>query len=141
MTTDTKKLIGDYLAAWNSHDTKKLLSFFTDDCVYEDVALGVLKRGKKELSDFINESFTGFPDLKFELRGCYFSAEWACREWVMTGTHSGDLPKLRATGRNISVRGAGISEVKGDKISRHTDYCDLVTLMRQLGVLPPAPPG
>ena len=141
MTTDMEKLYRDYLAAWNSHDTKKVLSFYTDDCVYEDLALGVVKRGKKELSDFINESFTGFPDFKFELKGCFFSTERACTEWVMTGTHSGDLPKLRATGRTISVRGAGISEVKGDKLSRHTDYYDMVTLLRQLGVIPPAPQG
>jgi steroid delta-isomerase-like uncharacterized protein len=141
MNTDMGKLIGDYLAAWNSHDTKKVLSFFTEDIVYEDVAVGVVKRGKKELNDFIDEFFTGFPDLKFEVRNHFFSMERSCREWVMTGTHSGDLPKLPATGRTIKVRGAGISEVKGDKISRHTDYYDMVTLLRQLGVLPPAPPG
>ena len=141
MATNMEKLIRDLNAAWNAHNTVKVLSFYTEDCIYEDLALGVVKKGKKELRDFIDESFTGFPDLKFEVGGCFFSTERACREWVMSGTHTGDLPKLRATGRAISVRGVGISEVKEDKISHHTDYYNLLTLLRQLGVLPPPPQG
>ncbi len=41
MPTDMEKLHADLIAAWNSHDTDRVVSFFTNDCLYEDVALGV----------------------------------------------------------------------------------------------------
>ena len=34
---------------WTKHDMKEVASVFTEDCIYEDVALGVVNRGKDEL--------------------------------------------------------------------------------------------
>ena len=49
MAIDTEKMAKDYLAAANSQDIDKVLSFFTDDCVYDDVAAGKVSRGKQQL--------------------------------------------------------------------------------------------
>ncbi len=62
-----------------------------------------------------------------------------CHEFVVTGTHLGDLPNLPATGRSVSVRGAAIEEVREGKISRHSDYYDMAAFLRQLGQLPSPP--
>ena len=35
-----------------SGDGQKMFSFFTDDCVFEDMAVGVVNRGKEEVKDF-----------------------------------------------------------------------------------------
>ncbi|MGB2799618.1 MAG: hypothetical protein WBC55_01285 [Dehalococcoidia bacterium] len=35
-----------------SRDGQKVSSFFTDDCVFEDMAVGVVNRGKEEVKDF-----------------------------------------------------------------------------------------
>ncbi len=56
-------ILNDYLAVWNSHDTEKVVSLFTDDCVYEDLAFGRINRGKEELRAFVNGTFAAFPDL------------------------------------------------------------------------------
>ena len=58
----------DYLTAWNSHDINKILSFFTDDGIYEDVAHGIMNQGKKEITGYLNTSFIDFPDLKVEIK-------------------------------------------------------------------------
>ena len=141
MAVDTEKLMNDMLAAWNSHDVAKSLFFYTDDCVYEDLGVGIVKRGKREIGDFFQEFFSGFPDVAFEPKGLVFSPVRSSLEWVMTGTHSCDLPRLPATGKTISVRGVSVVEFKGEKISRHSDYYDGATLWRQLGVQPRAPQG
>ncbi len=39
MATDVERMFKDYGLAWSSHDVEKIASFFTDDCVYEDVAI------------------------------------------------------------------------------------------------------
>jgi len=57
MATDAEKMMNDYLAAWNSHDVEKLLTFFTDDAVYECTPMGKVSRGKKEIKDFFSSTF------------------------------------------------------------------------------------
>ena len=57
MTTDAKKMVNEYMAAWNAHDVNKILSFFAEGCVFEDLALGVVSNGKKELAAFFPSRF------------------------------------------------------------------------------------
>lgn len=101
------RVLDEWATAWSSHDTDKVLSLFTDDCLYDDVTFGVVNRGKKEL-----------------------------RAWVLTGTHHADFPGMPATGKRFSVRGATILELQGEKIRRNSDYWDAATVMRQVGLLP-----
>ena len=136
MAINMKKVAADVIGAWNSHDVDKIASFFTDDCVYEDVAFGVVNRGKTELKDFIRAMYVWSPDLKFELKSFFSAGGRTATEWVMAGTHAGELPGIPATGKRFSVRGASIEELRGDKISRHADYYNLVSFLQQVGLLP-----
>ena len=40
------------------------------------------------------------------------------------------------TGKNFSVRGVSVFEVRGGKISRYKEFYDVATIMRQVGMLP-----
>lgn len=82
MGTNTEKMIKDYYGAWNSHDVDGILSYFTDDCVYEDLAFGVINHGKKELKDFFSDAFATMPDLRLELKSLFFSGDWVGHEWA-----------------------------------------------------------
>lgn len=139
MAISMKKMAKDLIEAWNSHDVDKIAFFFTDDCVYEDLAFGVVNRGKKELKDFLKVTFLWSPDLKFELKSFLSAGGRTAVEWVMTGTHAGEVPGIPATGKRFSLRGVAIDEWRGDKISRHTDYYNLVSFLQQVGLLPETP--
>ena len=141
MATDVERMFEDYLAAWNSHDVEKILTFFTDDCVYEDVATGAVYSGKEELKAFSSATFAAFDGLKFERTSSFVAGDWRGAEWIMSGTHSGDLPGLPATGKSFSVRGASITELHEGKIRRNTDYWNLASFLQQIGVMPTAPPS
>jgi len=141
MANDVERMFEDYLAAWSSHDVEKIASFFTDDCVYEDVAVGAVNRGKEELKAFASALFAGVPDLKFELKSVFVAGDRAGDEWIMTGTQTGALPGIPATGKSFSIRGASIIELHEGKITRNADYWDLASLLRQLGLMPGAPSG
>ena len=141
MATDVERMFEDYLEAWNSHDVEKILTFFTDDCVYEDVATGAVNRGKEELKAFSSATFAAFADLKFERTSNFVAGDWRGAEWVMSGTHGGDFPGLPATGKSFSVRGASITELHEVKIRRNTDYWNLASFLQQIGVMPTAPPS
>ena len=71
MAMDIKKMMDEYIKAWNSHDTNKIISFFTDDCIYEDVALGIVNHGIKETTAFVNTMAVDFPDFKLELKSVF----------------------------------------------------------------------
>jgi steroid delta-isomerase-like uncharacterized protein len=131
----TEKMFREYLAAWNAHDLDKIVSFFSEDCVYENIPRGQTYRGKDELKPWAKGVFDAMPDFKLDVTSLFASDDWAACEWVMTGTQTGALPDLPATGKSFSVRGASIAQLKDRKILRNADYWDAATFLRQLGVM------
>lgn len=125
------KMFEAWADAWSRHDVEKLFSLCTDDCVYEDVTMRALNRGKAEIKSFANAVFAAFPDFRIQLTSGFTAGNWAGAEWTMSGTHKGDLPGLLATGRSFAVRGSTICELKAGKIKRNSDYWDMVTFLKQ----------
>jgi steroid delta-isomerase-like uncharacterized protein len=134
--SNADRIFDDWAVAWSAHDIDKLVSLFTDDCVYEDVPFGAVNHGKAELKGFAERIFAVFHDFKIELASGFIAGDWAGAEWTMSGTHKGDLPGTPATGKPFSVRGSTICELREGKIKRNSDYWDLVTFLKQVGIMP-----
>jgi steroid delta-isomerase-like uncharacterized protein len=135
--TMQERVLEDWGRYWSSHEMDRLLPLFTDDVVYEDVTLGVVNHGKDELRAFGEAFFAGFPDTTFELTSRFATGTQGGIEWVMRGTHRGDMPGLpAATGKQVEVRGASILDFADGKIRRCSDYWDMATFLKQLGLLP-----
>ena len=56
-TSEVERVLENWAAAWSSHNTERVLALFTDDCVYEDVAFGVVTHGKDQLRAFADGAF------------------------------------------------------------------------------------
>jgi steroid delta-isomerase-like uncharacterized protein len=119
---------------WSAHDMNGLLRLFTDDVVYEDVTMGAVNRGPAALKAFGESFLAGFPDVTFELRSRFADGSSGGAEWVMRGTNTGDSPGMPATGKSVEVRGASIFEFAGEHIRRCSDYWDMSSFLKQLGV-------
>lgn len=126
-------MLEEWAVAWSSHDMGRVTALFTDDCVYEDVTLGAVNHGKAELKQFGNGFFAAMPDLKFVLHSRCTGRSYAAIEWTMTGTQTGDLLGLPATGKSCTVRGASMLELRDGLLSRCSDYWDMATFLKQLG--------
>lgn len=124
-------------SAWNSHDPDKVISFYTEDVVYEDVAYGAVNHGRAELRKFAADLFEAVPDLKVEVLRASAHKGRGSLEWVFSGTDKG----LYKTGKKFSVRGASVYEMRGGKCSSNKDFYDSATIMRQVGVLPAEKPA
>jgi len=124
MTEKARRVIHELIAAISSHDVEKMASLFTEDCFYEDVALGSAMRGRGALKTGYSNLFASIPDFKLELKSLFVAGNWIGSEWVMTGTPT--------TGRSFSIRGASISELQGGKVKRNSDYYDPALLLRQV---------
>jgi len=121
-----------WIAGWNSHDPEQLLSAFTRDVFYEDVAFGEVSHGNAELRKFAASEFEAVPDLKVEMLRAAVHNGHGTIEWTFSGTDK-DIFK---TGKKFSVRGVSVIDVREGKISRSLDFYDAATIMRQVGVLP-----
>lgn len=133
------KWIEELYAAYGPYDEEKVLSFRTDDYVYEDMARGIVLRGKAEFVGYLREFYAAFPDCRCEVTSSFATGDRACVEYVMTGTHTGNLQGLPATGKRISLRMAEVYELRDGKIIKARGYHDSATMLQQLGVMPPPP--
>jgi steroid delta-isomerase-like uncharacterized protein len=143
VTSPITKLSQDYLAAFNSHDLERFLSFYTDDSLVEDIGLGKTYRGLDEIRKSYTDFIKGFPDVRMEFKSDFRVGDWGANEWVMTGTNKGNLPamgnmpEVPATNKKITLRGATITQTKGDKTMREANYWNMGSFMQQLGLMQP----
>jgi steroid delta-isomerase-like uncharacterized protein len=126
-------LVDQWATAWSSHDMDHVLALFTDDCIYEDFALGLVNHGKAELRAFGQGFFDFSPDLRLEVIAQSLSGQVAQAEWVFSGTQQAEFMGRPATGKRWSLRGASGFELQDGKFRRCSDYWDLTTLLNQLG--------
>jgi steroid delta-isomerase-like uncharacterized protein len=140
MATDTEKMMSEFMGAVNAHDLEKILTFFTDDAVYDCMPMGKLSHGKKEIGNFFSDTFTSFPDFKIEMKSAFIAGDHGAGEWIMSGTFAkSTTPGVPATGKKFSVRGSTINEFRGGKISRNTNYWNRAEFMQQVGLMPSPP--
>ena len=132
-TNDGVARVCDTLAsAWASHDTERVLACFADDCVYEDVAMGLVLHGHEELRHFAAEIFENIPDFTYEPTGRVVGDTNAAIEYWLGGTPRFGPDGAPSAGLHGRVRCVSILEVDGDLIIRNADYWDANTLFAQL---------
>jgi len=132
---NTQQFVNNLWLAWNSHDWEKMPPLYADDCIVEDLPSKIC-HGKQELEAYYKYLLTGYPDLNFEARSAFGTDEQIATEWIMSGTHTGNTAKFKATGKKFSIRGVSIIEIQSGKIIRETDYWDMYSLLQQLGLTP-----
>jgi steroid delta-isomerase-like uncharacterized protein len=123
---------------WNQQDFESIESFI--DSTYEIyLDTGDPWEGKiLDLATFkkrLKYSFDSFPDMHFDLQSTVSDGDHVGISWVMTGTNTGEIGELAATGKSICTSGMTIYHFRNGKIIGHSQVFDRVTVMRQLGFL------
>jgi steroid delta-isomerase-like uncharacterized protein len=142
MTSTLTKEAQEFMTEFNAHHIERIVSFYTEDAVWEDNAVNEVYHGHQGIRDCYNGFFKMFPDIKIEIKSYFKFDDWGAREWVMTGTNKGDIPAMGglpytpATGKKVSFKGASILQFRNNKLYRQSDYYDFASFMRQLGVIP-----
>jgi len=132
----SEKMLREYCAAWSpAPDIDKIVAFFTDDCVYENIPREQAYRGKEGVRTYVKACYDAIPDFKVEATSVFVSGDWAACEWVMSGTQSGVTADFPGTGKSFKMRGSSIVQLKDGKIHRNSDYWDMATFLRQIGLM------
>lgn len=121
--------------AWSLHNPDAIDDVFTEDGVYEDVAAGAVMHGRDEIKTLLKGTFAAVPDFKVKITRWFSSKNMLACQWIISGTQTGDFPEIPASGKSFSVRGASVALIENGKFKRWTDYYDMYTFLRQLGVV------
>jgi ketosteroid isomerase-like protein len=114
----TKDLDAFFEAGWNAHDLDLLMTFMSDDCVFESTArpeaCGTRHAGPERVREAFARVFATFPDARFGAARHFVSGDRGLSEWVFTGT-SGD-------GRKVEVNGCDVFTFRGGKIALKSSF-------------------
>ena len=129
--------LAEWAAAVNSGDVDQVLALFTEDGVWEEVAIGLAAQGPDEIRTHLDRLFAAVPDITFDVSSGFVAGDRGVVEWTVSGTYSSDFPGLpSATGQRFSFRGVSVFEFADGKIYRYTEYWDAYAFLVQLGALP-----
>jgi steroid delta-isomerase-like uncharacterized protein len=115
VTTDMLRAFAD---AWNRHDVEALMSFMTEDCVFEasagSDAWGTRYVGRDAVRAGFAEVWATFPDARWNDDRHFVHGNRGVSEWTFTGT--------RADGSRVEVNGCDLFTFAGGRIALKNSY-------------------
>ena len=111
-------ILDGFAKAFNDHDANKIVSYMTDDCVFEASAGpdadGERFVGKEVVKKAFEEVFKTFPDANWGNARHFISGNRAVSEWTFTGT--------KQDGSKIEVTGCDVFTFRNGKIAIKNSY-------------------
>ena len=117
-TIITTEFLQSFADAFNAHDIKTIMSFMTEDCVFEassgEEVDGQKFTGQEEVRNAFEDVFSAFPDAHWGNANHVVSGERGFSEWIFTGT--------KTDGSKVEVTGCDLFTFKNGKISIKNSY-------------------
>jgi steroid delta-isomerase-like uncharacterized protein len=118
MTTMPVEVLQAFADAWNRHDIEALMSFMTDDCVFEasagPQACGASSTGREAVRAAFAEVWATYPDARWNAARHFVCADRGVSEWTFSGP--------RSDGTRVEVNGCDVFTFRGDKIAIKNSY-------------------
>ena len=122
-----------YHDAWSGRDADALVACFTKDGMFcnPDTYPGI---GGEALANYVKGIWTAFPDFSAELLNAgEIQPGLVAHDWLVRGTNTGPgADGSEPTGRTMTLQGASIIRVEGDKIRSDQSYFDGRAMDKQL---------
>jgi ketosteroid isomerase-like protein len=108
----TLGILDSFANAFNAHDADKIVSYMTDDCIFEASAGpdvdGEKFVGKLAVKKAFEDIFRNYPDAKWNNAHHFISGNRAVSEWIFSGT--------KQDGSKVEVTGCDVFTFRDDKI-------------------------
>lgn len=138
MTTDQNKSTVSRLVeeGYNKHNFKLLDEIFSRDAISHDPSQPNLGKGPAGARESMQLYTTAFPDSTIVIERQIAEGDYVVQHLRTSGTHTGPLGPIPATGKKTNVTGVIISKLQGGKVVETWSLWDQLSLMQQLGVIP-----
>lgn len=122
MSQETTEVIPEFLQAfadaWNRHDADALMSFMTEECVFEASGgpeiFGTRYVGRNAVRDGYAEVWSTFLDAHWGNARHFVAGDRGVSEWTFTGT--------RMDGSRVEVNGCDLFTFRDGKIAVKNSY-------------------
>jgi steroid delta-isomerase-like uncharacterized protein len=118
MVEVTPEILQAFADAWNRHDADALMSFMTDDCVFEPSAgpdvCGTRYVGREAVRAGYADVWSTFPDAHWGNARHFVAGDRGVSEWTFTGT--------RTDGTRVEVNGCDLFTFRAGKIAVKNSY-------------------
>jgi steroid delta-isomerase-like uncharacterized protein len=118
ITEVTPGVLQAFADAWNRHDADALMSFMTEDCVFEASSgvevCGTRYVGREAVRAGYAEVWSTFPDAHWGNARHFVHGDRAVSEWTFTGT--------RADGSRVEVNGCDLFTIRDGRIAVKNSY-------------------
>jgi ketosteroid isomerase-like protein len=114
----TERFLQSFADAFNAHDMKAIMSFMTEDCVFEASAGedidGEKFTGQEQVRKAFENVFATFHDAHWANAHHFISGDRGFSEWIFSGTKS--------DGSKVEVTGCDLFTFKKGKIAVKNSY-------------------
>ena len=91
--------------------------------------------GERQLVTLVRGAF---PDGRITIEDLVAEGDRVAVRWTFRGTHRGDFMGIAPTGKEVEMGAMDLFRVAGGKIAETWSNVDMMTMMRQLGAIPPS---
>jgi steroid delta-isomerase-like uncharacterized protein len=123
-------------AAWNEGDYQTLEDLAAPDLSVYYPLLPAEVKGVADFSEVLREFRAGLTDMHFATEHLATQGSTVVFRWEGSGTHSGELMGIPATGREVRWTGITVVHVAHGKVVREWGEEDALGALRQLGAIP-----
>jgi steroid delta-isomerase-like uncharacterized protein len=136
-----REFVERQISAFNAHDPEAWTNSYAENAVLHDPQYPEPQRGREAIRKDIQDFFSAFPDIRFELTNVISEENRLAIEGMGVGTHQGPIEgpggTIEPTNRRIETRFATFLQLDGsDLIAEEHRYYDFASMLQQLGLMP-----
>ena len=120
----------------NRHDVEPLKQFWTAQTAerFPDRTC----HGADEIAAYFEDLFRAVPDVHMEIKAIAAEGNDVFVQWHLTGTHTGPLLGIEATGKSLAIDGLDHFVLDDDgRVASNFVVFDQMQYARQIGMMPP----
>lgn len=137
MAADLRKTADTIYEVLTKQQYDRLPEVFTQDYVEHEVLPGSTKTGIEAAKEALSIYHAAFSNLTFRILDFFTDGTRVCCRIQMTGTHTGELMGMPASGNQISIEGCDIAVVAADgRVREHWGFFQEGQMMAQIATIP-----
>jgi predicted ester cyclase len=123
-----------WIEGLNRGDVSVADDVFLPDCIIHVTGVPEPIRGVGPWKDFIAGFLLAFPDLHLTVEQQVIEGDSVAFHWRGTGTHTGPLGPVPATGKQMAIEGLIIDRLVDGKVQERWEQFDQSLMLHQLGL-------
>lgn len=139
-TEDNKAIPRRFFKAFEANDRATLKEVLAPDFVAHHSG-NPKPIGREELLQLIDTYKAAFSDQEYTIKDQIAEGDKVVTRTTWRATHSGEFQGLPATGKRIEIGGISVARIENGQIAERWVLIDQLSMMQQLGLVPPPDQG